>query len=144
MPNDKFRTIWSTLLYGCETWTLTQQTIKKLQAFDMWVYRKLLNISWKDRKRNEEILNMLKIKMYVLPAIKKRKTVYFEHMIRRDNILVDGQVQGNRDRGRPRTGWATNVYEWTESTLYTEMVRKAQDRRAWKSMAVNLMDEEDT
>ena len=89
---------------------------------------------------------MLKIKMYVIPAIKKRKTVYFGHMIRRDNIqrvLVDGQVQGKRGRGRPRTGWATNVHEWTESTSYTEMVRKAQDRRAWRSMAVNLLDEED-
>ena len=52
--------IWSTLLYGCETWTLTQQVIKKSQALEMWVNRKLLKISWKDRKTNEEILNMKK------------------------------------------------------------------------------------
>ena len=90
---------------------------------------------------------MLQIKLYVIPAIKKRKTVYFGHMIRRENIqriLIDGQVEGKRCRGRPRTGWTTNVCKWTESTSYAEMIRKAQDRRVWRSMAVNLQKEDDT
>ena len=78
--------------------------------------------------------------MYVISAIKRRKTVYFGHMIRRDNIqrvLVDGQVQGKRGRGRPRTGWATNVYEWTESTSYTrrwsERIKMEKLGEAWQS-----------
>ena len=48
--------VWSTLLYGCETWTLSQQIMKKLQAFEMWIYRKMLKISWSDKKTNEEVL----------------------------------------------------------------------------------------
>ena len=72
--------IWATSLYGSETWTLTEQIIKKLQAFEMWVYRKILRISWKDKKTNEEVLNMLQIKLHVIPAIQKRKTVYFGHI----------------------------------------------------------------
>ena len=52
----------------------------------MWVYRKILRISWKDKKTNEEILNMLQIKLYAISAMKKRKRMYFGKMIRRGYI----------------------------------------------------------
>ena len=90
---------------------------------------------------------MLKIKKYVIPAIKRRKTVYFGHMVRRDNIqrmLVDGRVEGKRCKGRPRTEWITNIHEWTQIKSYEEMIRKAQNREEWRIMAVNLHSEEDT
>ena len=139
--------VWSTLMYGCETWTLTKQTINRLQAFEMWVYRKILKIPWSAKKTNEEVLKMLKIKKYVVPTIEKRKTIYFGHMIRRDNIqrmLVEGRVEGKRCKGRPRTEWTTNLHEWTQITSYEEMIRKAQNRERWRIVAVNLHNEEDT
>ena len=89
---------------------------------------------------------MQQAKLYVILAIKKRKTIYIGHMMRRNAIqraLVDGQVEGRRCRGRPRAEWTRNVYDWTESTSYVEMVRKKQDRRCWRSMTVNLLDKED-
>ena len=90
--------------------------------------------------------------MYVIPEIKKKKRVYFGHMIIREyiqRVLLDGRVEGERGRERPRTEWTTNVYEWTESTSYTEMIRKAQDRKlreAWQStcwMKKTLDDDDD-
>ena len=73
--------------------------------------------------------------------------MYFGQMIRRDNIqriLIDGQIDGKRCRGRPRTEWTTNVCKWTELTSYAEIARKAQDRRVLRSMAVILQQEDDT
>ena len=48
--------IWSTLLYGAETWTLTKVASDKLEAFEMWLYRRMLRISWKEHKTNGEVL----------------------------------------------------------------------------------------
>ena len=90
--------------------TTNYKEIASIRNVGMW---KVAENTMEDRKANEEILNMLKIKMYAIPAIKKRKTVYFGHMIRSDNmqrVLVDGQGQGKRSRRRPRTGLAKNVY----------------------------------
>ena len=75
--------IWSTLLYGAETWTLTKVTSDKLEAFEMWLYRRMLRILWKEHITNKEVLNKMKTKRSLLNTIKKRKCQYFRHIIRR-------------------------------------------------------------
>ena len=50
--------VWSTLLYGCEAWTITTRNMTKLQSFEMWAYRKMMKISWREKKTNEEFLEM--------------------------------------------------------------------------------------
>ena len=62
--------IWSTLLCGAETWTLTKVTSDKLEAFEMWLYRRMLRISWKEHKTNGEVLYKMKTKRALLNAIK--------------------------------------------------------------------------
>ena len=59
--------VWSTLLYGCETWTIATRNIKKLQSFEMWAYRKMMKISWRDRKTNEEVLKLADERLYIIP-----------------------------------------------------------------------------
>ena len=78
--------VWSTLLHGCETWTITTRNMTKLQSFEMWAYRKMVKISWRENKTNEEVLTLADEQLYILPTIKKRKMTYFGHMIRRNNI----------------------------------------------------------
>ena len=56
--------IWSTLLYGGETWTLTKVTSDKLEALEMWLYRRMLRISWKEHKTNGEVLHKMKAKKH--------------------------------------------------------------------------------
>ena len=94
--------IWSTLLYGAETWTLSKATIKNLEAFEMWTYRRIMRTSWIEHKSNEEVLSMINSKRLLVYMIKRRKLAYFGH-IRRDGIqrlLLDGKVNGKRSRGR--------------------------------------------
>ena len=139
--------VWSTLLYGCETWTVTQAHINKLQAFEMWVYRKMKRISWRDRITNDEVLKKVSAKRYVMSAIKLRKIAYFGHMVRRDNIqrvLLEGKIEGTRCRGRPRIEWTDNIKEWTKINHYNEMVVTAQNRKKWRIMTANLQKEDGT
>ena len=63
--------IWSTRLYGAETWTLTKVTSEKLEAFEMWLYRRMLRISWKEHKTKGEVLHKMETKRSLLNTIKK-------------------------------------------------------------------------
>ena len=138
--------VWSTLLYGCETWTITTRNMTKLQSFEMWAYRKMMKISWREKKTNEEVLTLADEQLYKIPTIKKRKITYFGHMVRRNNIhrlLLEGPLEGKRSRGRPRTEWMTNITEWT-GMRYEDLVRLAQDRKPWRIMTANLLKEDGT
>ena len=131
--------VWSTLLYGCETWTITTRNITKLQSFEMWAYRKMMKISWRERKTNEEVLTLADEQLYIIPTIKKRKLTYFGHMIRRNNIhrlILEGPLEGKVSRGRPRTEWTGMRYE--------DLARLAQDREPRRIMTANLLKEDGT
>ena len=131
--------IWSTILYGCETWTLTKTMESKLEAFEIWVYRRMLRVSRTKHKTNEEVLKKANTKSSLLPTIKKRKCHVFGHVIRARSIqklLLEGK--GKRGRGRPRITWMKNIKEWLEHT-YNGCVRRVEDRNSWRSMIADLL-----
>ena len=133
--------VWSTLLYGSETWTLHKPTIKRLEAFEMWSYRRMMRISWTKHKTNEEVLRMANVKRSLITIITKRKCQYFGHLIRRNGIqrtLLEAKIEGKRGRGRPRVMWMDNIKDWTKRN-YGECVWLAEDRYKWRSMTVNLL-----
>ncbi len=75
-----------------------------------------LNISWVDKKANEEVLKMADEQLYIITVIKKINITYFHHMIRRNNIhwlILEGPLEVKMNRGRPITEWMTNITEWT-------------------------------
>ena len=105
-----------------------------------------MKISWREKKTNEEVLEMVDEQLYIIPTIKKRKITYFDHMIRRNNIhklLLEGPLEGKVSRGRPRTEWMTNITEWTVMR-YEDLVRLAQDQEPWRVMIANLLQEDGT
>ena len=69
--------IWSTLLYGAETWTLTKVTSDKLEAFEMWLYRRILRISWKEHKTNGDVLHKMKNQKIIIKYYQKKETSIF-------------------------------------------------------------------
>ena len=92
--------IFPVATYGCETWTLSKTAAKKINAFEMKCYRKILRISWKEKMRNSDIINTLKIpECWLLNTITKRKLHLFGH-IKRHNCLerqiMEGRVPGKR------------------------------------------------
>ena len=80
--------IWSVLLYGAESWTLKIADMNKLEAFEMWIYRRLLKITWVDHVSNEEVLRKMNKGRELLTIFKKRKTSYFGHVMRGDKYQL--------------------------------------------------------
>jgi hypothetical protein len=138
--------IWSTLLYASETWTLSSVVTNRINAFEMWIYRRILKLSWRDRITNTEVLRRMRTERSLMNNIKKRKMEYFGHIIRKGALqreILDGKIDGKRGRGRPRQSWTGNIKMWT-GMEYWECVRGAQERQRWRSMVADLLRAEDT
>jgi len=97
--------IWSTALYGAETWTLRAVDQKHLQSFKMWCWRRMEKISWTDHVRNEDVLLRFKEKRNILHKIRKRKANWIGHILRRNCLLqrfIEGKIK-RRDRSDRKT-----------------------------------------
>ena len=129
--------IYPIISYGDETWTFYKDTINKIEAFEMWVYRRLACISWKDRVSNADVLERLGVKRELLSTMKINKLTYFGHIIRHESLqktILTGKVEGGRGRGRPRRQWYDDVKEWTGNKMSVN-IRLAEDRVAWRKVA---------
>jgi len=96
--------IWSTALYGAETWMLRAVHQKQLESFDMWYWRRMEKISWNDHVRNEEVLLTVKEQMNILHEISKQKANWIGHILCRNCLLqwvIEGKIKGGIEvRGR--------------------------------------------
>uniref|UniRef100_A0A8D8LLB2 Endonuclease-reverse transcriptase n=1 Tax=Cacopsylla melanoneura TaxID=428564 RepID=A0A8D8LLB2_9HEMI len=100
-----------------EAWTLKKADILKLEAFEMWCYRRILNISWVEKISNLEVLRRMNKNLEVVKTIKSRKLKYFGHMMRGEKYeilhrILQGKICGKKGRGRPRIDWLQNLKEW--------------------------------
>ena len=131
----------SIFLYACESWTMTAELEKCTQAFEMGCYRRLLNISYKDRVTNEEVRRKIQAAIgeydELLTLVKKRKLRWFGHVSRSSGLaktILQGTVKGKRKGGRQR--WEDNIKEWT-GIDFASSTRAAEKRSRWKGIVVN-------
>ena len=108
--------IFLVAIYGCEAWTISKTDEKKITSFEMKCYRKILRISWTERKTNASVLEQLGLKApQLLNLIKKQKLSYFGHIKRHSTLkklFLEGTCEGRRGRGRPRKRWTQDIGEW--------------------------------
>ena len=134
--------IWPTLFYGAETWTMTKSLLSRLDAFEMWVYRRVLKISWTDKITNEEVLRRMGTDREIVRQFKTRKLQYLGHLIRHKTTqLLEGKIDGRRSRGRPRNTWTTDITTTKGMKYYYQLKRAAEDRKRWHGLVVNLAQE---
>ena len=111
--------VTSIFLHACESWTLTAELQRRIQAMEMRCYRKILRISYKDHVTNEEVL--AKIQQAIGPhqdltIAKSRKLQWYGHVYRSSGLaktILQGTVKGGRRQGRQRKRWEDNIREWT-------------------------------
>ena len=123
--------IWPVVLYGCETWTLRRAEIDKLQALEMWLWRRLERVSWRERISNEEVLTMVNETRCLIRTICQRKKNWIGHVLRGDGLLKDvleGRMLGKKRQGRPRTGMIDELMEGS----FEKMKRRAEGREVWR------------
>jgi len=131
----------SILLYGCETWTLTAESERKVQAFESKAHRKLLRIAYTEHKTNEYVRNQIHLLVGqqepLLATVKRRKIAWFGHTTRHNSLsktILQGTIEGKRGRGRPTKNWTSNIKEWTGLTM-PDLLAAAPHRQRWKSLA---------
>ena len=138
--------VFSVILYGCETWTLTKPLMEKIEACEMWFLRKMGNISYKQKITNDEVLRRLGTQRTLLKSIKTRKLSFFGHTKRHNNIMKDileGKLEGRRPQGRPRAQWCDNIKQWTGRSL-AECSRLAEKRDEWRRVSSQPLGREGT
>ena len=93
----------STLMYGSECWTISSEMEKKLEAMEMWCYRKILRLSWTEKVTNEGVLKRVRKERTLMKRIRKRQLEFLGHVMRNqklENITVTRKIEGKRSRGR--------------------------------------------
>ena len=112
--------ITSIFLYACESWTLTAELQRRIQAMEMRCYHEILHISYKDHVTNEE--DHAKIQQAIgrhedlLTIVKRRKLQWYGHVSRSSGLaktILQGTAKGERRQGRQRKKWEDNIREWT-------------------------------
>ena len=115
--------VWTTLLYGSETWTLTKEDVRKLEALEMWLWRRVEKISWTDKVTNEEVLSRGGVQRQLMNILRNRKKSWMVHVLRGNGLLkevIEGRLERKRARGRPRLG----MWDEIKVESYVDMKRK--------------------
>ena len=97
--------IWSVLLYGCESWTLSAALTRNIEATEMWSYRRMLRVSYTAHETNISVLQRLRQERQLLRTIKERQTRFTGHIIRKgelEDLILVCRVQGKKARGGQR------------------------------------------
>ena len=127
----------SGLLYGCESWTYSEEILKKINTFEFKCHRRLLGISWRDRRTNESVKERVEgldgVQKPLIQIAQERKMKFFGHVrryrskLRLANTIMHGRVPGNRGRARPWRSWVKDICEWTRSKP-SQAIRLAEMR----------------
>src|SRR3989442_7422763 len=96
--------VWPVVLYGCETWTLLQDEINRLEALEVWLWRGLEKISWSDKIRNDEVFARVMEERCLITTIRQRQKNWIGHVMREEWLLRDvleDNVKGKKRSGKP-------------------------------------------
>ena len=131
--------VTSIFLYACESWTLTAELPRKVQAMEMRCYRKILHISYKDHVTNEEV--RAKIQQAIGPRedltiVKRCRLQWYGHVSRSSGLaqtILQNTVKGGRRQGRQRKRWEDNIRECT-GLEFGKSHRAVENREKWRKL----------
>ena len=130
--------IWPVMIYGCEAWTMKKGDERRIQAAEMWLYRRMLRISWTEKRTNDSVLAEVGNTTQLLKEINKRKLKYVGHITRHKrtdlmSTILQGKIEGKRKRGRPSVSYLSNLADITEMGIH-EVVERTRDRDGWRKL----------
>lgn len=135
--------VWSTALYGSESWTVGRPDKRRIEAFEMWCYRRMLKIRWTDKVTNEEVLRRIGEERNIWVTLTRRRDRMVGHVLRHQGItsvVLEGAVEGKNCRGRQRFEYIQQIAEDVGCHSYSEMKRLAQDRNSWRAASNQSKD----